>query len=205
VWAALQATAGQILTYRGRALDAVFHSSCGGKTADARDIWPQSDNAPYLVSVTDAGPRGDYCQASPDHAWRFDISREQLEKQLKASGVSLRAPLSGIRTSPAPESGRVAQVQLALDDGSACALTGDAFYRAWGHGGHWLQLKSTWFTVEKRGGTFHFQGHGSGHGVGLCQWGARGRALAGATDREILYHYFPGTSLAPEAKAAKNP
>jgi stage II sporulation protein D len=205
VRAAVSATDGLILTYRGGPLDAVYHSSCGGKTAAAQDVWGQSNNTPYLAGVSDAGPHGDYCQASPDHAWRFDLSGEQLLKQLKANGVSLPAPLSEIRTTLAPQSGRVAQVQLDCQDGSAQTLTGENFYLAWGRGGHWLQLKSTWFTVEKQGGTFRFQGQGSGHGVGLCQWGARGRALAGDAYQEILHDYFPGAGLEPEPGTAKTP
>jgi stage II sporulation protein D len=195
---AVQATQGLILTYRGKAINAVFHSVCGGKTAAARDVWNASLETPYLISVSDRGPGGDYCQAAQDHSWQFEASREQLEKQLAASGVSLPAPLSDIRTDPAPESGRVLQVQLICRDGSSRTLSGDAFYRAWGRGGHWQQLKSTWFTVALQGDQFHFQGHGSGHGVGLCQWGARGRALAGLQAAEILKHYFPGTELTRE-------
>src|SRR5258708_12947807 len=50
-------------------------------------------------------------------------------------------------------------------------------------------------TVKKRGKVFHFEGHGWGHGVGLCQWGARGRALAGETYQKIIDIYYPNVRL----------
>ena len=60
-------------------------------------------------------------------------------------------------------------------------------------------LSSTYFSVDREsrarghlsGVTLH--GHGNGHGVGMCQWGAIGRSRAGIDARTILRHYYPGT------------
>jgi stage II sporulation protein D len=57
-----------------------------------------------------------------------------------------------------------------------------------------IGLPSTLTWVE--GGRV-FVGRGSGHGVGLSQWGAKGFAEHGYDWREILGHYFPGTVIAP--------
>jgi stage II sporulation protein D len=59
----------------------------------------------------------------------------------------------------------------------------------------YTRLPSLFFEVRAENGSAVFVGRGSGHGVGLCQWGARGRALAGAGYREILAHYYPGAEL----------
>jgi len=56
-------------------------------------------------------------------------------------------------------------------------------------------IKSTNFTVRVANGTAFFNGTGYGHGVGLCQWGARQRALDGFSYTEILSYYYPGTRL----------
>jgi len=56
-------------------------------------------------------------------------------------------------------------------------------------------LPSLLFTVEVEKGAAVFRGRGSGHGVGLCQWGARGRALRGSDYRKILAHYYPGAQI----------
>jgi len=42
---------------------------------------------------------------------------------------------------------------------------------------------------------YTFKGYGYGHGIGMCQWGAKGRADAGQTYRQILAHYFQGTTV----------
>src|SRR5438128_5349514 len=57
------------------------------------------------------------------------------------------------------------------------------------------RLPSLLFDVSPEGGVVVFRGRGSGHGVGLCQWGARARALAGGTYRDILAHYYPGAEI----------
>jgi stage II sporulation protein D len=192
---AIQATRGLVLTYQRKPIDAVFHSTCGGKTTDSRNVWPAQAAVPYLIPVSDRGPQGDFCQASPYHDWTFDISREALGKQLKAHGVIFPSSMETIRILRTDTAGRVQELQLIFTDHSTRSLGGDTFYRAWGQGGNWHQLKSTWFSVKKRGELLHFQGRGLGHGVGLCQWGARGRALTGQAFNEILQFYFPGTQL----------
>jgi stage II sporulation protein D len=57
------------------------------------------------------------------------------------------------------------------------------------------RLPSLLFEVKVEGGTAVFRGKGSGHGVGLCQWGARARAARGDGYREILAHYYPGAEI----------
>ena len=57
------------------------------------------------------------------------------------------------------------------------------------------RIPSLLFEVSTEGATAVFRGRGSGHGVGLCQWGARSRALAGAGYRDILAHYYPGAEV----------
>ena len=60
----------------------------------------------------------------------------------------------------------------------------------------WSAVPSNNFSVhEEADGTVVLQGTGQGHGVGLCQRGARAMAENGATFREILEHYFPNTKI----------
>jgi stage II sporulation protein D len=62
-------------------------------------------------------------------------------------------------------------------------------------------LGSTYFTAETSSdgagaiGTLVIKGGGNGHGIGMCQWGAIGRARAGQDYRTILTTYFPGTTV----------
>jgi stage II sporulation protein D len=86
--------------------------------------------------------------------------------------------------------GRLKQVVLVASKGGL-SLSGDQFRKAIGYG----VIKSTRFSVKINKGEASFSGNGNGHGVGLCQWGAKQRALDGFGYREILSYYYPGTEL----------
>ena len=91
-------------------------------------------------------------------------------------------------------SGRVVEASITTDKATA-AFSGFDLRQA-------LQLPELLFTVEKAAGPdgsaeFVFVGRGWGHGVGLCQNGAYGMALAGRTADEILEHYYPGIEIGP--------
>jgi hypothetical protein len=60
----------------------------------------------------------------------------------------------------------------------------------------WHLIKSTDFSVHRRSGGFYFEGHGFGHGVGLCVIGSVRRAARGDSANEILKAYFPGLKIA---------
>jgi stage II sporulation protein D len=64
---------------------------------------------------------------------------------------------------------------------------------------NWLdpaRLKSTWFNIQRFGGVLQFHGLGAGHGVGMCQWGAKKMGEKGFTREQILTHYYPGVKIA---------
>ncbi len=86
-------------------------------------------------------------------------------------------------------SGRIGRMRLLGDGGETLLVEGLAV--------RWtLDLPDTWFDVERQpDGTMIFDGHGWGHGVGLCQAGAFGMARRGASYREILDHYYTGATL----------
>jgi stage II sporulation protein D len=64
---------------------------------------------------------------------------------------------------------------------------------------NWLdpaKLKSTWFSLSSAGRSVLFHGKGSGHGVGMCQWGAKRMGEKGFTRDQILTFYYPGVKIA---------
>jgi stage II sporulation protein D len=181
--AAVQATAGRELRYRGRPFTAYYHSCCGGTTADAGQVFGTAAPRPLRGS-----PCG-YCTAAPRHKWSFELSREELAGKLRIPDL-IGLSLEGVSLD-----GRVGQVTLHLADGSRQAMAGTEFRRRIGT---WKTLRgargmfSTRFKVRVEGQTFQFRGQGHGHGVGLCQWGARGMAEAGMSATDILERYYPG-------------
>jgi stage II sporulation protein D len=127
--AAVDATAGRVLTYRGQVARTYYHSTSGGRTAAIGDAWPGSKPVPYLVSVPD--PQD---VLSPHHQWGpFAFAGKKIASALKARGT-----LIDVTTTP-NGSGRVQTVTALTTLGQWTALATDV-RRA-------LNLRSTWFNI----------------------------------------------------------
>lgn len=179
---AVSETSGQVLTHNGSVIQAFYHSNCGGKTEASENVWGMS--LPYLRGVT-----CEYCQGNPSSVWTQKLELAQIEERLRTAGFRIAAVID-IRPGPLNSRGRLKQVTI-TSNGGDLTLTGDQFRKVLGYG----VIKSTNFSVRIKDGTAHFSGLGNGHGVGLCQWGAKQRALAGFSYTEILTYYYPGTVL----------
>ena len=175
-------TAGEVLKYDGAVIQAFYHSNCGGKTEAAENVWGTS--IPYLKGVD-----CQYCQLSPSSAWDQKLSLKELEERLRAAGFKATG-LIDIRAGVRNNRGRLKNV-IAVTQRGEFTIPGDQFRKAVGYG----IIKSTNFTVRVVNGDVAFSGLGNGHGVGLCQWGAKQRALEGFSYSEILSYYYPGTEL----------
>ncbi len=201
---AVEATAGEVLMYHDQLIDAFYSSTCGGETEAGAAVFVDGDR-PYLQAVSDRDPNGRaWCAISPRYHWteRWTGSELQaiLRRTLVAEGLSSAraADLQATRVLDRTGSGRVARLELVGTRGRT-VVSGAAIRRVWSPptGG---VLESTDFTIRigRRGGRIEqvvIEGTGYGHGVGMCQWGAIGRARAGESYLEILMSYFPGTDL----------
>lgn len=172
--AAVNATRGQVLTHSGRVIEAVFHSSSGGRTENVEDVWQQP--LPYLRSVPD------FDQDAPVFRWSETFTAGQFQQRV--TGIGRLQAVSTERVTP---QGRVVSIRLQGTQGTR-TLTGTQLRQA-------LGLRSTLFSVSIQGDTIRFDGRGFGHGLGMSQWGARGLALQGYTYPQILAHYYQGTVL----------
>ncbi len=203
-WEAVRATRGQVLTFGGDVIEAFFHSTCGGRTEAVEDAFSGGPQ-PYLRSVSDRDGSGrPYCALSPRFRWREEWTGEALGQSLAANatvsglrGVS-GAP-SGLEIVSRTASGRVAQLEVTAA-GRHYPITGQAAIRQSLRLADGGILRSTQFTIQvtRSGGRIVrlvADGGGNGHGVGMCQWGAVGRARAGFSYAEILSAYFPGTEI----------
>ncbi len=176
-------TTGQVLTFSGAVIQAFYHSSCGGRTEASENVWGAS--LPYLKGV-----ECQYCLTSPTGTvWEYKLSLPEIEERLRAGGHKI-AGLYDLKAGSSNSRGRLKQVILLATKGGG-AISGDQFRKAVGYGA----IKSTRFTVKNSNDELSFSGSGNGHGVGLCQWGAKQRALDGFAFGEILSYYYPGTEL----------
>jgi stage II sporulation protein D len=193
-----EATRGQLITYAGKPILALFHSSCGGHTADAESVWG-GQPLPYLRQVDDA-----FCVNAPGVRWDFSAPADRLRDVLNTEArTAVGTRLDRIEVSDRDPAGR-AVIVVAGGERSPMVRAEEfraVLQRAFGP----RSLKSTCFTVERRDGQFVFSGVGYGHGVGMCQAGAALRVRAGQSAAAIIAHYFPGTLLRPAADQRGNP
>ena len=206
VWDAVRATAGEVVRYQGRLIEAYYHASCGGRTAAVEEVFRSALRQPYLRSVSDQARDGHaYCERSPRFQWReeWDAStlRAILTRTLTAvmtvGGDGLQ-PITDVQVARTTASARVAELRIVFAHGDVRIAGPDV--RTVLRPAPDRLLSSTEFRlfVTKDGsgvGRLTAQGVGAGHGVGFCQWGAIGRAHAGQRYRDILATYFPGTTV----------
>jgi stage II sporulation protein D len=191
VRAALERTRGRVLFEGERVVDARFCAACGGRTANARDLAPEADFACLRAvdcetcsrewtRTQDAGP--------DDVGWRASIDAAELAKAFGFDGPCTE--LTPIRDDGA---GRWITVRArAARSGTGDATRELSFAELRAKLGP--RLASPWIVACELApdGRATFVGRGRGHGVGLCQRGARGLALEGFDAERILAHYFPG-------------
>lgn len=217
--AAINTTNGMVLRYAGKIINTPYFSTCGGSTAGVSEVWWRQSDQPYLRPVSDRIPGTDsfYCDPSPRFKWTatFDKNdlRATLEKYLGSVTPGSEPPVSAgsaarpmtlgaiksIRVDGRTASDRVASVSIQTQRGNYVVRGNDVrFVLRTPSGG---LLNSTYFTAETATDEFGeisrltIRGGGNGHGIGMCQWGAIGRARAGQDYRTILTTYYPGTTV----------
>lgn len=198
---AVNETAGQILMYDGLPIRAMYHSTCGGRTSPVEEVLDR-DPAPYLRSVSDRAPDGmDYCSASPRYRWVDTLRSEDLNGRVRRQVERIfGAPadrigdIVGLRVADRTPSGRVGALAIQGTRSEFILERLDIRIALQDDGGR--ILGSTDFEIVSRpDGAIELHGRGFGHGSGMCQWGAIGRARAGQTWESILETYYPGTEL----------
>ncbi len=183
------ATSGEILTWSGKLILAAYSSTCGGVTANNENVWKGSHPLPYLRSVNDHGA----CHQSPHFNWTFRISKYQLNQIF--SRLSEKK-IVGIDSLEYSNHKRVTDFFLKVKASSqpydlASNDVRLAIMKQFGQD----SMESTLFKMKIEGQMCIFSGHGLGHGIGLCQWGAKGLADAGWTYKDILRFYYTGVNI----------
>jgi stage II sporulation protein D len=175
---AVAATAGEVLVLNHEPVETYFHASCGGRTEDGLSALGRGYE--YLASVACGR-----CDGAPGSLWRQVIPAEELGR---AAGLGRAA--TAVEVVERTPSGRAARVAVSAGKRRVVLAGADLRQRL-----GWTRLRSLAVEVEPVKGGFAFDGRGSGHGAGLCQWGAAGFAREGKGYREILAHYYPGTEI----------
>ena len=180
---ASESTRWEILSWRGEPALAVFHSTCGGKTENAKDAWGK--DLKYLRSIG-----CDDCLDSPARRWDYRMTEKEGKRVALSLGVRANDGLT-LAIADRSSSGRASRILISSGKVSR-EVSAAALRRAAGYS----RVKSLKMEIVPVGNGWVFSGKGYGHGVGMCQWGANGMAKNGKTYREILARYYPGTVLA---------
>jgi stage II sporulation protein D len=184
---AVERTRGTLVAYGNAPILALFHANCGGGTSAAHDVWGGTSR-PYLIAVEDRA-----CDLPSAH-WRVSLAREALVRVLDADKrTSVGGRLDSIDVLEADRTGRV--MLAALTGARSPVVRGEELRGILGRAFGVRSVRSPRFTVTRDGAQFIFEGSGLGHGAGLCQFGAMTRIRAGASARDVIEHYYPGTRI----------
>ena len=213
---AVRSTSSLALFYENNLIDAVFHSSSGGKTESSGQVWKYQ--LPYLISVAD------YDQNSTKYRWSKKITSVELDQIFSDLGG-----LNSMQIIKKSKSDRVLEIRLHGPNGNK-NISGKSLRDK-------LQLLSTKFVLDFKFNQINevnkhnkidyynyinkfnlankksdklapyplpevpkdyfllVKGYGAGHGVGMSQWGARAMAERGASFRKILQHFYTGVQI----------
>lgn len=181
---AVNSTRGEVLKYKGKLVTAFFHACCGGHTASARSAWGEDVIKP-LYGVPDP-----FCAPSRHSRWEFYLSTPDLLKYIQAQG-STALKLKNMKIHQKDRSGRAASFKFTTDNGAKVVKTTDLRK----HFGT-FEFRSTYITrISPVKGGYELAGRGWGHGVGMCQEGAKYMAFKGKTYKRILRHYYPAAAI----------
>ena len=202
---AVNSTRSLVIRHKGKLISAVFHSSSGGQTEASGDVWKYQ--LPYLISVRD------YDQHSPKYSWKMIFSSIELNRIFSETGG-----VNNIRILKTSDTGRIILSKINGQKGSLF-LSGKELRKR-------MKLKSTkasfQFIIDQTSYKpankiplilkasesplalpelperyLLVKGFGSGHGVGMSQWGAHGLANKGFNFRQIISHYYSGVKIKP--------
>ena len=188
------ATAGQVLTFEGQIVAGYFSSCCGGRAATAQDaVGPNPINS--LAPLEGHGNPA-ACIQSPRYTWSESWDAKDAVRALQEFGAQVgRSDLkrlhsvTAIRPIKPNQHGRPTMLDIGGAEVRCVDLPGifaESGLKA---------PPSGWVSGRVRSGTLYLEGHGFGHGVGLCQYGAEDLASKSSAANEILEFYYPGATI----------
>jgi len=197
---AIIATSSEVIKYNKKLAQVFYHSACGGMLEDPVNVFSgKVDN--YLVSKKD-GDENPNCEISPTFNWEESYSHSDLIKLLTANNFLTKKQrvIKDIEISDTFTSGRVKDIRIKFSNADDVFVRSTEIRKVFARKDKKGILRSSLFTLSKeiRKGKFikvTLNGKGSGHGVGLCQWGAMNLSDKGKNYHEILDFYFHGCEI----------
>ena len=177
---AIKETKGEVITYNGRVIDALFHSYSGGYTASAKEVY--GNDIEYLKPVEDKYSKGVPMSVL---TWTYLIPKSQFEKEIGFIPLNYDIEYT--------ESNRVKYIILYNEDRSLeKKYTGAEFRRKYSTS----KIKSTAYNINIENGDIKVVGSGYGHGVGFSQWSSKTMAEDEKMSyKDIINFFYTGVKI----------
>lgn len=173
---AVDETENEIITYDGKPISAVFHSTSSGKTESAKDVW--GSDIPYLQSVESEGDL-----YSPKYNSEFICSIDEYKNRISERVENTNPDAELFSDIIRSDAGGIISLNV-----MGVTINGTEFRNIFG-------LRSTNVQFETVENNIHMNVLGYGHGVGMSQYGADYMGTQGSTYKEILAKYYIDTKL----------
>lgn len=169
---AVENTNGEYLSYNGNYIEALYHSTNNGKTESSFDVF--GNYYPYLISVS-----SEYDKNASSYLRTINMPLDTISNKL---GLNLNND-SVISILSYTDGGNIKEININGNNFSGKKVR------------ELLGLRSADFDINISDNNANITTRGYGHGVGMSQYGANGMANAGYSYKDILSHYYPGTTL----------
>ena len=208
-------TLGQVLIFNDQICDARYSKSCGGSTEKYENVW-EGDPVPYLLSIPDVNESGAvYCSpeiVSEDSLkfyigdvdekgkyfrWTYKLAQSELVSSLKEKCELTAVNILELNPLKIGDSGRIIDLEIKYSDkaGKTQSVLLQSEYEIRNILSSSFLYSSAFTIAKESDDSFQLNGKGWGHGVGMCQIGALGRAFSNHDYASILKHYYPGSEL----------
>lgn len=203
---ATQETRGMIITWRGDVIRAYYSSTCGGRAGSAAEVWTTAQDYEFNKAEPLQGkPREHYCQKSTRYRWEITRTDDDISQRLRAYGRMRGLEFAGIgrirqiTVNERNEAQRPSNYRVIDDRSSEYIVKAEDLRAGLNHAATGLEpvvrdknmVLSGDFEVDVWANTVKIRGRGWGHGVGMCQWCAKGMADAGKDWAEMIKAFYP--------------
>ena len=206
---AVRATRGMVVTDRGRIIRAYYSSTCGGRPASAGDTWPRRPDTRFNLSpILQAKGREHACQQATFYRWSTTRDADEVTQRLRAWGRQFNHPVAqvgrvrGVEVATRNEADRPSVYTLTDDAGREYKMTAEELRMGLNQAVSGLppitrenRVQSGDLAIQAFGTRVTISGRGWGHGVGMCQWCAKGFADLGWDWRRMIATFYPGSEV----------
>ena len=205
---AVKETAGQMIWYKDKIIQAYYYSTSCGKTASAA-VWgaDMKKKCSYLESVSVSDGKEDYEKDLPWYHWSARISGGLLSDLLSQYAGKDLGTIQTVEITKRDNGGAAITMKVCGGKGNLTVKTENKIRRALGGSGYKIQkndgsysdstelLPSAFIDIAKDGNDFMITGGGFGHGIGMSQNGANEMAKCGADYKAILGKFYSGVEV----------